>query len=122
MVQEILELEEQTPKNFENYYILKKGAFDFFGNFIKQSYKLTLILKIRDTSKPSRHKVIMPIFRRGYKDKGSLRLPHENHGDQSQKEIERIDLRQKVKHPLLEKYLADEDDVNKTLPERSKIL
>lgn len=120
IVQEFLELDLQTPEQFEKEYISRKGAFDFFGNFLRESYRLSLILKIRDLSKPSKHKVKKPVYRRGYKDKGSLRLPHENHGDRPISSIERVDRRQKVMHPLLrENFLAVGDDANFTHPERS---
>lgn len=119
IVQDFLELKLQTPEQFEKYYILTKGAFDFYGNFIKRAYKMTKILKIQDVTKPSKHRVRKPVYRRGYKDKGSLRLPHENHGEKPISLIERIDRRQNVTHPLLGKNLADEDDAYITHPERN---
>ena len=98
-VQDFLETKLQTPEEFEEKYIRLKGPHDFFGNFLPKSLKLRNLLKISDLTKKQKGKIVYPQYHRGYKDKGSLRLPSEFHGERPYKEKE--DRRQKVSHPLL---------------------
>jgi len=117
-VQEFLESEFQTPKDFEDKFISVFGPHDFFGNFLPAVEKQYRLLKVTDLTKEKTGKVNYPQFHRGYKDKGSLRLPHEYHGDRPVGP-ERLDRRQNIKHPLLgENFLQVEDGVQETLPRK----
>lgn len=103
-VQDYLETKFQTPKEFEQKYISDFGPHDFFGNFLPLSAKLTRNIRVLQ---PKSGKVNKPIRRRGYKDKGSRRLPHENHGIPGKEKplfsVEREDRRNNIRiNPLLE--------------------
>jgi hypothetical protein len=110
-VQDFLETELKTPKEFEEKYISVKGPHDFFGNFLPKASRNIKLLKIKDLQKKDKRKVLYPQFHRGYKDKGSLRLPSEYHGDRPLK-TEKEDRRSKVAHPLLgEDFYTVEESV-----------
>lgn len=101
-VQEILELEINRPEELEEYYIQTGHANDFYGNVLPLAVKILYRIKYIDTSKGPRSRVRYPQRVRGYKDKGSCRLPHEYHGeDLPGKERKRDDRRQYVHHPLV---------------------
>lgn len=108
IVQDFLETKLQTPEDFEKKYIELKGPYDFFGNFLPKAGKYAKLLKITDTSKSKQGKVVYPQFHRGYKDKGSLRLPSDFHGIPPYSEKE--DRRTNVYHPLLSDNFSTVED------------
>lgn len=114
-VQDFLEIEFKTPKDFETKYCSEKGPHDFFGNFLPKAERNIRAIKITDLTKKNRTKVVYPIFHRGYKDKGSLRLPSDSHGIRPYKEKE--DRRPLVFHPLVREILIQgEENVPDTHP------
>lgn len=101
-VQEFLEYEGQTPEQFEAKYIERFGARDFYGNFLKKAERISRTIKVRDRNAKDTRPVSKPQFRRGYNDKGTLRLPHEYHGERPYRDnTDRVDRRSQVAHPLL---------------------
>lgn len=97
-VQEVLELNPQTPEQFYEWFLLSRSPEEFFGNLRKRARRLLKLLRFkkRDPHGPVR-KVNRP---RGYRDKGTLRPPHRppvvppGEGPKS-------DRRHLVGHPLL---------------------
>lgn len=107
-VQDFLETELQTPEQFEEKYIELKGPHDFFGNFLPKAARYSKLLKIRNSSEKIRRKVVYPQYHRGYKDKGSLRLPSDFHGIRPYSDKE--DRRKKITHPLLRENFSGVED------------
>jgi hypothetical protein len=96
-VTKLLETEEQTPENYARILIEEEGPHAFFGNTVSLVEKLyeTILHKTQDQV----GKVKKTAYKRGYDDKGSLRLPHEHHGIPNYTEKE--SRRHLLKHPLL---------------------
>lgn len=99
-VQEFLEAGPQTPEQFAEKFISLRGPHDFFGPFLECSLREMHFVKIKDMTKRSTGKVVYPIYRRGYKDKGTLRPNHKS-GRDLPGEDSRVDRRHLVGHPLL---------------------
>lgn len=124
-VQEFLEYKDLTTEQFEAYYIQRYGAHDFFGNFLKRSVRISRTLKFNDRNKKDTRPVRKPQFRRGYNDKGTLRLPHEYHGERPYSDnTNRIDRRKQVAHPLLSEGLtfSDGECPDKHFPQRKDLI
>jgi hypothetical protein len=108
-VQFFLEYEGLTAPKFEELYIERYGAHAFYGNFLRETLRNSRSIKVTDRNAVDTRPVKKKQFRRGYNDKGSLRLPHEFHGERPSAE-ERIDRRNNVAHPLLkEKKFTDRE-------------
>lgn len=114
LVQEFLELE--NPNLDQAYQIWQNhgGSFRTFQNLFKEvRLKRDIYVSATFDSRP----IHRPQRKRGYDDKGSRRLPHEYHGipgKLKEEDPERLDRRNKVQHPLIEKKeerktTADED-------------
>lgn len=95
-------LEQVTDfKTFEDYIQNHESFDDFFGNFLKDCEKF--LRRNPFPFKPverDRHKTRKPVYRRGYRDKGSLRPYHQrgrNLGEPNSGE----DRRSKVKYSHL---------------------
>lgn len=97
-VQVTLERYPQTPKEFYDIFLKSHSPEDFFGNLVRTAKRLLRGLgsKARDplgcVRKPQRH--------RGYRDKGTLRPVHRP-AVEPPVDIERVDRRSKVGHPLI---------------------
>lgn len=100
-VQAMLETQLQSPEQFEQKYFLLYSPYDFFGNFLPLAERISRTTKVTKVTSEDKRPVRKPIYRRGYKDKGSTRLPSEYHGEPPLKP-EREDRRHLIKHPLLE--------------------
>lgn len=107
LVQEILELENPTLETVYQKWTEKGGSFRSFQSLFKK-----VILKEEYYRSPLDPTLIVvrPQRKRGYDDKGSSRLNHEHHGIPGKEDFgepgektERIDRRNKVAHPLIEK-------------------
>lgn len=103
-VQELLETKIHLPREFFEAYKRKHGEDEFFGNLLKEAY---LILKSRVITKRNYYSVIedtrrikRKIRRRGYDDKGTLRLSHQFHGDPPVRDSQREDRRNEVFNSL----------------------
>jgi len=107
-VQEFLETQFKTPEDFEKKYISDYGPHDFFGNFLPKAARYIVMIKVQDVNKVKKKKVVYAQYHRGYKDKGSLRLPSDFHGIRPYKEKE--DRRQNVSHPLLSENFSTVED------------
>lgn len=101
LVQEILELPIHTPQEMEEWY-KDYNPSEFYGNVLPLSEELEKRVVYKDPRRGNFSKVRRGIRRRGYKDKGSRRLPHEMHGDPPLP-IQREDRRLLVSHPLVGK-------------------
>lgn len=75
LVQEILEQYPKTPKEFYYIFLKSKSPEEFFGNLVPRSRRLSYGIdnKKRDPHGP----VLRPQRHRGYRDKGTLRPPHQ---------------------------------------------
>ena len=102
-VQDILEQYPQTPKQFFDIFLKHHSVEEFFGNLVPRARRLSKYIdsKKRDPQakvrKPQRH--------RGYRDKGTLRPPH-------QPSIippfeDKVDRRENIGHPLLRQGEGD---------------
>lgn len=84
---------------------------EFFGNVLKRAEQLlkrnrSVIERYdRDTSRKPKN----PTYRRGYKDKGSLRPPHER-GRNLPDPNPGQDRRQKVLHPFVSLHFTQDED------------
>lgn len=101
LVQEVLELELSQPEELEAWFIKVGLANEFFGVILPDAEKIERRVNYRDMSRPSNHYVRRTQRIRGYRDKGSCRLPHEHHGIPPTPE-EREDRRPLVHHPLVQ--------------------
>lgn len=110
IVQDFLETKLQTPKQFEDKYLSIFGPHDFFGNFLPKAVRYLQRIKVINLTKPDTRPVTKRVYRRGYNDKGSRRLPHEFHGDPPQKK-EKEDRRKHISHPLLEEIKLQAESV-----------
>lgn len=99
LVQEILELEVSRPEELEDWY-LAHNPFEFYGCVLPETIIVERRVRYRDSRKSINSPVRKPQRRRGYNDKGSRRLPHEDHGDPPIRE-EREDRRLQIAHPLI---------------------
>jgi hypothetical protein len=120
-VQDFLEAEFQSPKQYQEAFILRFGPREYHGNLLPAIQRLREVLKFKASVERKEKPVKYPQFHRGYKDKGTLRLSHEKHGipDYSS-DPERPDRRSLVYHPLLRDVdrKLDEGDAEKTRPRK----
>lgn len=97
-----LMLEQVTDfKTFEDYIQNHESFDDFFGNFLRDCEKF--LKRNPFPFKPierDRHKARKPVYRRGYRDKGSLR-PYHQRGRNLGEPIPGEDRRSKVKYSHL---------------------
>lgn len=110
--QEVQEILEHYPKNsldFTEKYLQHHSPEEFFGNLLRSTEREILIAKWVDPSQHSSRPVKKRVRRRGYRDHGTLRLPHERHGEPVSSP-EREDRRDRVSHPLLQK--TEESEVS----------
>jgi len=98
-VQFLLEQSISTPEEFYWKFIEVKSPEEFFGNLVPRAKRLSLGMKCFKR-KPSRKPVNYPQRKRGYRDKGTYRPPHEFHGDPPEKD-QKLDRRGRVYHPLI---------------------
>lgn len=100
-VQEILE----RASNWQEYQVVVKlfmSENDYYGNYLKSIEKMVKRLEARpDISQKLGEKVHYPQRKRGYRDKGTLRRPHQRHGEDISDTIPYVDRRGFIKHPLL---------------------
>lgn len=75
-VQEILELRTLSPYNIVKLISGWMSAEDFYGNFVPLCSKLARTARIVRISYSNNRKVKKPQRKRGYDDKGTLRLSH----------------------------------------------
>lgn len=83
-VQEYLEIQELSTEKFLQKYLQRHSVNELFGNLIPQArIRFKYFAKTRDLSvyQEDTRKVTRKIRHRGYRDHGTLRLPHEIHGD-----------------------------------------
>jgi len=99
IVQDFLQKHPTSPSDFYEIWLTHKSPEEFFGNLRKRAAKLSMLVRI-NTENPLRRKVVYPQKARGYKDKGTLRPPHEFHGDPPVSP-QKLDYRHLVGHPLL---------------------
>jgi hypothetical protein len=104
LVQEILEQEQPNLQEIYEKWQTRGGTFRSFQNLFGEVHlKRDIYVSVVNDNR----RVKYPQRKRGYDDKGSRRLPHEDHGDQGPQEslyslLNRKDRRDKVRHPLLE--------------------
>jgi len=99
IVQDFLQKHPTSPSDFYEIWLAHKSPEEFFGNLRRRAAKLSMLVR-SITRNPHRKPVTYPQRARGYKDKGTLRPPHEFHGDPPVK-AQKMDLRHLVGHPLL---------------------
>lgn len=99
-VQVFLEQYPQTPQQFYELWLNYKSPEEFFGNLKKRAKRLSYSCHLRPNS-PQGGRVRKSQRVRGYRDKGSLRLPHQYHGDPPVPVTPKLDYRGRVGHPLL---------------------
>lgn len=80
LVQILLELEPEsfTPESVVATCLKYMSPQDFYGNLVPSTLAFFRSVQFRDMTKPSKRRVERTQFRRGYRDKGSRRLPHES--------------------------------------------
>lgn len=110
-VQDFLETELQTPKHFEEKYLTLRGPHDFFGPFLEGASREIFLVKITDMTVTYKGPVTYPVYRRGYKDKGTLRPKHKSFRNLPG-EDEREDRRNRITHPLLQNNSTAEEYVH----------
>lgn len=96
-VQELLEQVTDLP-SFEEKFLQQSSLDDFFGNFLKECNKF--LRKNPNSFKPverDRRKPRKLVYRRGYRDKGSLR-PYHQRGRNLPEESPSEDRRSKVRY------------------------
>lgn len=114
---------QQAPEKLIATFLMFFSPEDFYGNIVPLAYKLAKYrIFFKNPFNENFRRPQRPVFRRGYKDKGSRRLPHERHGEPPYKEKE-IDRRYLIKHPLADfvrRETSAEDDAkgffSKTAP------
>lgn len=110
VVQVILERYPRTPKEFYDIFLEFHSSEEFFGNLVPRSRRLSRGIgsKKRDPHGPVRRAQ----RHRGYKDKGTLRPPHQPAVVPPSSDS-KTDRRKKIQHPLLresgEENFAGED-------------
>jgi hypothetical protein len=79
-VQELLELENMNFNSYFNWFLENFSKEDIYGNIVPLINRIIKTIKVtnRKFRKP---RVRYPEYRRGYRDKGTLRFPHEIHSD-----------------------------------------
>jgi Skp family chaperone for outer membrane proteins len=101
LVQEILEQEQPNLQEIYEKWQTRGGTFRSFQNLFGEVHlKRDIYVSVVNDNR----RVKYPQRKRGYDDKGSRRLPHEDHGIPGAPETahkDRIDRRDKVRHPLL---------------------
>jgi len=119
-VQDYLELYQNDPLWFLEKYLTTHSINDLFGNFFPRVEKtMNRIIKKPETMYKHRlPPVRYPHRKRGYDDKGTLRAPHERHGDPPIRE--KVDKRDKINHPLLNFKVEENYIEERTLPEEEK--
>lgn len=120
-VQDFLQKHPTSPSDFYEEWLNHKSPEEFFGNLRKRAAKLSMLVKTI-TMNPLRKPVVYPKRARGYRDKGTLRPPHEFHGDPPVPPP-KLDLRHMVGHPLLRgegKETGREDDPNNSGGEKDE--
>lgn len=100
-LQAMLEDGIQSPERFQERFIELRGPNEFYGNLLPRARKLERRLQQKDLLEKNNRPVQRTLRHRGYRDKGSRRLPHEFHGDPPVKP-NRDDRRHLVNHPLLD--------------------
>lgn len=100
IVQNFLEQYPQTPQQFYDLWLLYKSPEEFFGNLKKRAKRLSYGCHLKPNN-PQGRRVRKPQRVRGYRDKGTLRLPHQYHGDPPVPEAQKLDFRGRCGHPLL---------------------
>lgn len=103
-VQLLLEQYPQTPQQFYELWLQEKSPEEFFGNLKRRAKRLLNGFQLRPDN-PQGGNVRRPQRVRGYRDKGTLRLPHQYHGDPPVSDS-KLDFRRQVGHPLI----REEDD------------
>jgi len=98
-VQNCLEQYPKTPKEFFDWFVSCHSPEEFFGNIVKTARRKTQYMNFK--SRDPQGRVRRPVRHRGYRDKGTLRPPHQPVVDPPEKE-EKTDRRQNVGHPLLQ--------------------
>lgn len=118
LVQEILEQENPTPETVILQILQHMSLDDFFGNLVPRACGLWKQVRFKDMTAKDTRPVVRPQFRRGYRDKGSRRLPHELHGEPPSRPPQ-TDRRHKVHfNPLVELRPA-QDALTEDWPEDS---
>lgn len=120
LVQKILELELSRPEELEDWY-KSYNPFEFYGCVLPESIIVEKRVRYKDSRKPNNSPVRRPQRRRGYNDKGSRRLPHEDHGDAPTRE-EREDRRLQVAHPLIREQEEEEKPEVEELPQATSCI
>jgi len=90
----------RSPSIFYEIWLTVKSPEEFFGNLRRRAKRVAMLIKIQKRDSTSRP-VRTPQRARGYKDKGTLRPPHQFHGDPPLRDGEKQDFRHLVGHPLL---------------------
>lgn len=98
IVQQMLELDPKTPRQFYEQFLQDRSPEEFFGNLKRRARRLIRIIKFkkRDPHGPVR----VPQRKRGYNDKGTYVPPHRPRVEPPEK-VTRVDRRKKVGHVLL---------------------
>jgi len=118
LVQTLLELEPESfnPETVIATLLAQVSPYEFYGNLVNDALAFYRSIQFRDTTKHPSRRVRRPQFRRGYRDKGSRRLPHEQPVDPPTRPP-LTDRRHKVHcNPLLELRRA-EDSLSEDWPE-----
>lgn len=102
IVQDFLEQFPQSPMQFYDIWCCHRSPEEFFGNLKKRAKRLLYGFRIVSNDPPRRKPKHQERIR-GYRDKGSLRLPHQYHGISPYSETPKLDLRAKIGHPILRK-------------------
>lgn len=97
-VQFILEQYPQTPKEFYDLFLKFHSPEEFFGNLVRRARRLSKGIRSKQRDP---HGPVRKVQRhRGYRDKGTLRPPHQPVVDPPLR-AEKFDRRTKLGHPLL---------------------
>lgn len=105
-VQEILEIKALTPRDIIKHFENTMSKEDIFGNMIPTINKVLNRVKIVGINPLKKTKVRRPKRKRGYDDKGTLRLSHEKHDfwEYSGMNPEREDRRHLISYPSRRVY------------------
>lgn len=100
LVQDFIELQPHTLYNILEFLEDHFSYCDLYGNILPLVEKLAKSLKV-GRQRPNNGRVKKPQRRRGYNDKGTLRLNHEHHSlwTWSGPNEERLDRRSKISYP-----------------------
>lgn len=99
-VQILLENEDQSSKGIMDKACELYGPRAYYGNLVSRCEKLLRRIKFKSLTTENTQPIHKGQRVRGYRDKGSRRLPHEFHGDPPLTE-QREDRRNLVRHPLV---------------------